>query len=33
MYPPVDLTLERIDDQVYYDLPVLLGAAKADNKR
>jgi len=31
MYPPADLTLERIGDLVYYDLPVLLGYVKADS--
>jgi FMN phosphatase YigB (HAD superfamily) len=31
MYPPADLTLERIGDLVYYDLPVLLGHVKADS--
>jgi FMN phosphatase YigB (HAD superfamily) len=30
-YPPADITLERIGDLVNYDLPALLGAAKADN--
>jgi FMN phosphatase YigB (HAD superfamily) len=30
-YPPADITLERIGDLVDYDLPALLGAAKADN--
>lgn len=30
-YPPPDLTLERIGDLVYYDLPVLLGHIKADS--
>jgi len=29
-YPPADLTIERIGDLVNYDLPALLGAAKAD---
>jgi FMN phosphatase YigB (HAD superfamily) len=32
-YPPADITLERIGDLVNYDLPALLGAAKADNTR
>jgi FMN phosphatase YigB (HAD superfamily) len=30
-YPPADLAVERIGDLVNYDLPVLLGAAKADH--
>jgi len=30
-YPPADLTIERIDDPVHYDLPVLLGHVKADH--
>jgi hypothetical protein len=30
LYPPADLTLERIGDLVYYDLPVLLGHVRAD---
>jgi FMN phosphatase YigB (HAD superfamily) len=29
MYPPADITIERIGDLVYYDLPVLLGHVKA----
>jgi FMN phosphatase YigB (HAD superfamily) len=32
-YPPADLTIERIGDLANYDLPVLLGAVKADEKR
>jgi FMN phosphatase YigB (HAD superfamily) len=32
-YPPADITVERIGDLVNYDLPVLLGAAKADDTR
>jgi len=32
-YPRADITLERIGDLVNYDLPALLGAAKADNTR
>jgi FMN phosphatase YigB (HAD superfamily) len=32
-YPPADITVERIGDLVNYDLPVLLGAAKADDAR
>ena len=32
-YPPADLTIERIGDLVNYDLPALLGAAKADHAR
>jgi FMN phosphatase YigB (HAD superfamily) len=31
MYPPADLTIECIGDLVSYDLPALLGAAKADH--
>lgn len=31
IYPPADLTLERIGDLVDYDLPVLLGHVKADS--
>jgi hypothetical protein len=30
-YPTADLTIERIGDLVKYDLPALLGTAKADN--
>jgi FMN phosphatase YigB (HAD superfamily) len=30
MYPPADLTLQRIGDLVNYDLPALLGAFKVD---
>jgi FMN phosphatase YigB (HAD superfamily) len=30
-YPTADLTIERIGDLVNYDLPALLGTAKADN--
>jgi len=30
MYPHADLTLERIDDLVSYDLSVLLGNLKPD---
>jgi hypothetical protein len=30
-YPPADLTIESIGELVNYDLPALLGAAKADN--
>jgi len=32
-YPPADLTVERINDLVNYDLPALLNAAKADIPR
>jgi FMN phosphatase YigB (HAD superfamily) len=32
-YPPADITVERIGDLANYDLPVLLGAAKADDAR
>ena len=32
-YPPADLTIERIGDLANYDLPVLLGAIKADEER
>ena len=32
-YPPADFAIERIGDLVNYDLPALLGAAKADNTR
>jgi len=31
-YPPADITVERIGDLVKYDLPALLGAAKAGLK-
>jgi FMN phosphatase YigB (HAD superfamily) len=30
-YPPANLTIKRIGDLLNYDLPVLLGAAKADD--
>jgi FMN phosphatase YigB (HAD superfamily) len=30
-YPPPDLAIERIGDLINYDLPALLGAAKADD--
>jgi FMN phosphatase YigB (HAD superfamily) len=32
-YPLADITVERIGDLVNYDLPALLGAAKADDAR
>jgi FMN phosphatase YigB (HAD superfamily) len=32
-FPTADLTVERIGDLVNYDLPALLGPAKADNTR
>jgi len=32
-YPPANITVERIGDLLNYDLPVLLGAAKADDAR
>jgi FMN phosphatase YigB (HAD superfamily) len=30
-YPPADITVERIGDLVNYDLPILLGAARASD--
>jgi hypothetical protein len=30
-YPPADLTLKRVGDLAYYDLPVLLDHVKADS--
>ena len=33
LYPPADLTIERIGDLVNYDLPALLGRVKADSRQ
>jgi hypothetical protein len=32
-YPPADITIERIGDLAAYDLPALLGAARAPEKK